>query len=42
MYLLTAISLIHHIIEVYIEAEQGEGTNIVGGGDVSYGTNGTN
>jgi hypothetical protein len=28
--------------EVYIEAEQGEGTNIVGGGDVSYGTNGTN
>ena len=28
--------------EVYIEAEQGEGTNIVGGGDVSYGTNSTN
>ena len=28
--------------KVYIEAEQGEGTNIVGGGDVSYGTNGTN
>lgn len=28
--------------EVYIEAEQGEGTNIVGGGDVSYGTDSTN
>lgn len=28
--------------EVYIEAEQGEGTNIVGGGDVSYGANSTN
>lgn len=33
---------VENVEEVYIEAEQGEGTNIVGGGDVSYGTNGTN
>ena len=28
--------------EVVIEAEQGDGTNIVGGGDVIYGTEGHN
>jgi hypothetical protein len=38
----SSFETVETVEEVYIEAEQGEGTNIVGGGDVSYGTNGTN
>ena len=38
----SSFETVETVEEAYIEAEQGEGTNIVGGGDVSYGTNGTN
>ena len=38
----SSFETVETVEEVYIEAEQGEGTNIVGGGDVSYGTDSTN